>query len=104
MPRSFTNKAINELYKYIIKNQPDFYPDYISRMEFLQELKISFNETDGLSFYGTLETYIGSDKETSKFIYDKLKKIGLKYMLNNNYPCVVMFNPKDIKIIRKETA
>ena len=104
LTKGFTNKAIQALYKYIIQTQPDSYTDPITRREFLQELQVSFQETDGLTFYGTIESYLGSDKETSEFIYNKLKKIGLKYMLNGKYPCAVMFNPKDIKIIKKDIA
>lgn len=100
----FINNAIYKIYKYILETQPEAYPDKTSKMDLIYDLKISFEGCDGLSLYGTLESYLGSDKEVSQFIYKYLKKIGLKYMINDEYPCVVMFNPKDIKIIKKENS
>lgn len=51
-------------------------------------------------FYVDIETYLGSDKRTSEFLYS-MGFIGLKYR-NGKYENVVMFNPKDIKIINKK--
>ena len=97
------NKTIKLLYNTILKNDEDgSYGDIYAKRELMQDIVSSFEYIDGLSLYGTLSYYLGSDKNASEFIYNKLNKIGLKYNLNSNFPCVVMYNPKDIRIIKKE--
>lgn len=94
---SFVNKLKNKLYQLII-TQDDTYKG--AEKELIQDLNITFNDINGNNIYGSIETYLGSDKRTSEFLYS-MGFIGLKYR-NGKYENVVMFNPKDIKIINKK--
>lgn len=91
------NKIKNKLYK-IILAKDDTYKG--SERELMQDLNYTFVDNNGIGLYGSIESYLGSDKETSEFLYS-LGFIGMKYNINK-YENVVMFNPKDIKIINKE--
>ena len=70
-----------------------------------EECKYICNCQTGGDIYGTIASILGDDKETSDFLYREGYK-GIKWLdvtaigsKNTNY---VMFNPKDIKIIKKE--
>lgn len=96
----YINKVKNLLYNYILQHDEDeMYKG--CEGEFMQELNSSFQPMNGLSLYGTISTYLGSDKEASEFCYKYLKKIGLKHH-SNEIVNIVMFNPKDIKIIERK--
>lgn len=97
--KNFLNKIKNALFKHIIKIN-DSYKGVEN--ELYDELGYAFdNEMNGLDISGTIETYLGSDKETSEFLYS-LGFIGIKFTdEKTNITNVVMYNPKDIKIINK---
>lgn len=96
----------------------DFYKWYLENDEYGREAykgceKEFWNEEckylcdcqDGGDIYGTIASILGSDKETSDFLYKEGYK-GIKWVdvtsdgtRNTNY---VIFNPKDIKILKKE--
>lgn len=63
---------------------------------------------DGKHLYGTISSILGSDKDTSEFLYDKIGLKGLVWVETNGstgekFKNYVMFNPKDIKIIKKDS-
>ena len=91
------SKIKNILYKYLINNDEEGLYEG-SENELMQELNSSFIPMDGLTLYGTLSYFLGSDENASEFCYKYLKKIGIKYE-DNGVTNAVMFNPKDIKII-----
>lgn len=96
-PLSFLNKVKSKLYKLIL-TKDDTYKG--SERELMQDLNDTFNDIDGISLYGSIETYLGSDKETSEFLYS-MGFIGLKYRIGE-YENIVMFNPKDIKMVNRK--
>lgn len=89
----------NELYKKLIEE------DYKgAEKEIFTELNAVFgDELDGKYLYGTVSSYIGSDKETSKFFKD-IGFSGIEYpagtVFGNGQNAVnyVIFNDEDIKI------
>lgn len=95
-PQSIINVIKLKLYNIILKKD-DSYKG--AEKELWQDMTDAFNDMDGISLYGTIETYLGSDKETSELLYS-MGFIGLKYN-NSTVENVVMFNPKDIKIVNK---
>lgn len=97
---SYINKVKIALYNYIIKNDEDEMWKGVEK-ELMDYLNMAFQEMTGLSLYGTISSYLGSDKEASNFCYNVLKKIGLKFK-DKDITNVVMFNADDIKIISKE--
>lgn len=69
----YINKVKNILYNYILQHDEDeMYKG--CEEEFMQELNTSFQPMNGLSLYGTISTYLGSDKKASEFCYKFLKK------------------------------
>lgn len=70
-----------------------------------EECKYISECDDGGCIYGTLNSFIGSEKSTSEFLY----KIGYKGMFlkctntstGEKFRNYVIFNPKDIRIINK---
>lgn len=60
---------------------------------------------DGGSLYGTISSILGSDKDTSEYLYKKgykgikWEEVGGEGLKFTNY---LIFNPQDIKIIKKE--
>lgn len=96
-PPSFLNKVKSKLYKLIL-TKDDTYKG--SERELMQDLNDTFNDIDGISLYGSIETYLGSDKKTSEFLYS-MGFIGLKYRIGE-YENIVMFNPKDIKMVNRK--
>lgn len=89
----------NELYKKLIEE------DYKgAEKEIFTELNTAFgNELDGKYLYGTVSSYIGSDKETSKFFKD-IGFSGIEYPAGTfsgerqNAVNYVIFDDEDIKI------
>lgn len=89
----------NELYKKLIEE------DYKgAEKEIFTELNTAFGDgLDGKYLYGTVSSYIGSDKETSKFFKD-IGFSGIEYpagtVSGNGQNAVnyVIFNDEDIKI------
>ncbi len=72
-----------------------------------EECKYIGDSTDGNTLYGTISSFLGSDKETSEFLYNKLGYKGLVWVHTNTetgkkFKNYVIFNPKDIKIIKKD--
>lgn len=70
-----------------------------------EECKYLCDCQTGGDIYGTIASLVGDDKETSEFLYREGYK-GIKWVdvmadgtKNTNY---VIFNPKDIKILKKE--
>lgn len=97
---SYLNKVKNLLFNYLIEHdEEEAYSD--CHEELMEELNSAFISMNGLQLYGTISSYLGSDKEASEFCYKKLKKIGIKHH-SGDITNIVMFNPKDIKIIEKK--
>lgn len=74
-----------------------------------EECKYIGNSTDGNTLYGTISSFLGSDKETSEFLHDKLGYKGLVWVHTNTetgkkFKNYVIFDPKDIKIIKKDSS
>lgn len=72
-----------------------------------EECKYLCDCQNGGDIYGTIASIVGDDKETSEFLYREGYK-GIKWVdvtadeiKNTNY---VIFNPKDITILKKEKA
>ncbi len=88
-------KVKNELYENLIKE------DYKGvEKEISTELNNVFSEDfDGRNLYGTISSYIGSDKETSKFFKD-IGFSGIEYPAGTpkNADNYVIFDDNDIKI------
>lgn len=73
-----------------------------------EECKYIGDSTDGNTLYGTISSLLGSDKETSEFLHDKLGYKGLVWVHTNTetgkkFKNYVIFDPKDIKIIKKDS-
>ena len=88
-------KAKNELYENLIKE------DYKGvEKEISTELNNVFSEEfDGKKLYGTISSYIGSDKETSRF-FKNIGYSGIQYPAGTPENAVnyVIFDDNDIKI------
>lgn len=74
-----------------------------------EECKYIGDSTDGNTLYGTISSLLGSDKETSEFLHDKLGYKGLVWVHTNaetgkKFKNYVIFDPKDIKIIKKDSS
>lgn len=74
-----------------------------------EECKYIGDSTDGNTLYGTISSLLGSDKETSEFLHDKLGYKGLVWVHTNTetgkkFKNYVIFNPNDIKIIKKDSS
>ncbi len=74
-----------------------------------EECKYIGDSTDGNTLYGSISFFLGSDKETSEFLHDKLGYKGLVWVHTNTetgkkFKNYVVFNPKDIKIIKKDSS
>ena len=95
--KDFVLKIFKKLYEYLLKID-DIYKG--GEKELWDEISSIIDDYDGLTIYGTAETYLGSDKEASLF-FDKLGFYGLKWVDNGNLNAVI-FNPKNINIIKKE--
>ena len=96
---AYINKVKNILYQYLIDNDDE--EMYVGiENELMEELNTAFQSMNGLTLYGTISSYLGSDKSASEFCYNYLHKIGLKHH-SSEITNVVMFNANDIKIISK---
>lgn len=99
LPMSYISRVKMKLFRYLVSHdEEDMYKGVEN--EFLHEMDRSFQRMNGLSLYGTISTYLGSDKAASEFCYNELGKIGLKHHMEN-VTNVVMFDPKDIIIVKK---
>lgn len=99
--KKYVSNILKKLFNYLLKIEPDIYKG--SENELWQELESIIDNYDGLTIYGTAESYLGSDKEASQF-FEKLGFYGIKWIDSNdkNNENAVIFNPKNIKIIKKE--
>lgn len=97
--RSFMSKIIKRLYKRLMSDEYGGYKS--AAQETWAELQYMYEVTDGLNIYGTISSYLGSDKAASEFLYS-LGIIGLRFNATDTDENVVMFNPKDIKILNKK--
>lgn len=95
--KAFCAKILNQLYSYILSTT-DIYNG--AENELRMELNSIIDEYDGLNIYGTVESYLGSDKEASEF-FEKLGYYGIRYADKRGFEIAVIFNPKNIKIIKK---
>ena len=98
-------RIYNLLAEEVTKDEP---ADSVYRKELKKELESLLDiPTDGNGVYGNIQAYIGSDKETSKFLHD-LGYVGIKYPVDSmndgersggkfNY---VIFNEDDAKIVQ----
>lgn len=94
--KSFVKTILNKMYKYILKNQSELYKG--AEKEFWSELESIIDNYDGNQIYGTVSSYLGSDKDATEF-FDKLGYYGIVFR-DNNIINVVIFNSENINIIR----
>lgn len=96
--KNILNKTYRALYGELVNG------DYKgAEKELKNELNGVFNNIyDGLVLHGTISDYLGSDKDASNLLRD-VGIYGIVYNDNGN-ECYVIFNPKDIKIIKKENV
>lgn len=71
------------------------------------ECKYIGDSTDGNTLYGSVSSFLGSDKRTSEFFHDRLGYTGLVWTATNGstgkkFKNYVIFDANDIKILRKE--
>lgn len=97
--KQFMTKIINKLYKFLISDEESGYQN--ASRELWDELQYMYSSTDGLHIYGTISSYLGSDKDASEFL-NSLGIIGLKYKEMDNIENVVIFDEKNIKILSKK--
>lgn len=91
----------DKLYRYILKTTSDYKG---AERELYQDLGYAFGEVmDGNGVYGTVSSYLGSDKETSEF-FSKLGYVGIWIDDSNGFTNYVIFDAKNVKIIKKEKA
>jgi hypothetical protein len=105
--RATANKIARDFFKYYTTENEygrEAYKGYENGF-WNEECKYICDCQDGGDLYGTIASILGDDKETSEFLYKEGYK-GIKWLdvtangsKNTNY---VIFNPKDIKIIKKE--
>ena len=84
-----------------IINQNDYIRSRIA--ELVSELDWDYTATsyyDSRSFYAVLSEHAGSDKEASKLLY-KHGIMGIRYVGQQDGECVVIFNDKDVSILKK---
>lgn len=105
--RDVAYKIARDFYKWYLENDEYGREAYKGcEKEFWnEECKYLCDCQDGGDIYGTISSILGSDKETSAFLYKEGYK-GIKWVdvtsdgtRNTNY---VIFNPKDIKILKKD--
>ena len=86
---------------------PESYPDEETRkMCWEYEVKCLLNCTSGDEIYGTIASLLGDNKETADYLHDKLNYKGIKIHTkhgetNKVLTTYVIFNPNDIKILKK---
>ena len=101
-------KIAYALFKYYTEENEDTrdsYPDEQTKRDFWEyEVKCILNSVDGSYVYGTVNSILGDDRETAEFLR-RLGYIGLKIYqteLSDAGTTYVIFNQKDMKIIKKE--
>ena len=104
-----TKKLAQEFYEYYTKKDEYGKEAYkgVEREFWDNECKYIGEADNGIQVYNTISTILGDDKRTSEYLYSK-GYLGLRFESDfaasgekfHNY---VIFNPKDIKIIKKET-
>ena len=103
-------KIARIFFKYITKENPDTidsYPDEQTRQDFWNyEVSYILNCSTGTYVYGTIASLMGSNKDTSDFLHDKCGYTGLIVRDKPTHDSKLMkiyviFNPDDIKILRK---
>lgn len=82
------------------------YPGEAANEFWEMECKYIADCSDGGSVYGTVASLIGSDKEASEF-FSRIGYVGIEWIATNGETGVefanyVIFDPKNIKILRKE--
>lgn len=85
----------DKLFQYLININDDYKG---IETDLLKELN-SINNITGSQIYGTIDSYIGNPKETSNLLYD----IGYHGLVYDDDK-ILIFNPKDITIIKKENS
>jgi hypothetical protein len=100
--RTEVNRIAMDFYKYYTEENEYGREAYAGHeREFWEEqCKYILDAENGGDIYGDLAHLFGSDKETSEFLYKEGYK-GIKWVDkgNTNY---VIFNPKDLKILKKD--
>lgn len=100
-PQRTVRSIRDKLYRYILKTTSDYKG---AERELYEDLGYAFGEVmDGNQIYGTVSSYLGSDKEASEF-FSKLGYVGLWIDDSNGFTNYVIFNEKHIKIINKESV
>lgn len=82
------------------------YPGEAANEFWEMECKYIAECSDGGSVYGTVASLIGSDKEASEF-FSRIGYVGIEWIATNGatgaeFANYVIFDPKSIKILRKE--
>ena len=105
--KATANKIAKDFYNYYLKYDEYGKEAYVGHEEEFWEYECSVicDAKHGGDIYGTIASILGSDEEASKFLYKEGYK-GIKWIditsdgiKNTNY---VIFNPKDVKILRKD--
>ena len=104
------DKIAKVFFKYYTEENEDMrdsYPDAETKQAFWDyEVDYIRRCSTGTFVYGTLASIMGSDKDVSNFLHDKLGYVGLRirdiysdeHKVINTY---VIFNANDIKILKK---
>jgi hypothetical protein len=95
--KNIMTKVLNTLFNILKKDEMYTGVEYELKTELLEAFA---NIDDGLNLYGTISSYLGSDKEASIF-FDRLGLLGIRFPFGDNGDNVVIFNPKNIKILKK---
>lgn len=82
-------------------DQPQYVQDIIYKINDEIGLNIKDSGIRGGEIYQRLENKLGSDKEASEFL-DKYGIKGITYDGRRDGRCFVIFNPKDVKVLRKK--
>ena len=106
VPKEEVKSVLNTLYAHLVADEESGYSDKAASKELRKELdSLAEDEIDGNNLYGTVSSYLGTDKEASEFL-GGIGYAGLKYPTNfksggnaegtNNY---VIFKDSDLKIV-----
>lgn len=93
--KNFVLKIFKKLYIYILKNNFEEYKGV--EKEFWNELESIVDNYDGNQIYGTISSYLGSDKDASSFL-NEMGYIGVIFK-DKNIINAVIFDADNINIL-----
>lgn len=106
VPKEEVKSVLDALYDHLVADEESGYSDKAASKELRKELdSLAEDEIDGNNLYGTVSSYLGTDKEASEFL-GGIGYAGIKYPTNfksggnaegtSNY---VIFKDSDLKIV-----